>query len=288
MDTSSFSRAEAERPDAPLRAGLATLKLHWPEYLIEAALLGTFMISACVVTVLLEHPASPMLALVPSPFARRVLAGMGMALTAILLIYSAWGKRSGAHMNPAMTLTFLRLAKIAPWDAAFYVAAQFIGGLGGAGMARLLLGSALAHPNVRYAATTPGAGGVALAFAGELVISCVLAWTILQVSNHPRFARFTGLIAGALIASYISFEAPLSGMSMNPARTLGSAATASIFDSLWLYFVAPPLGMLLGAEAYLHIGSGKRVHCAKLRHSTTDGCIFRCRYADLSGPRTQA
>ena len=59
---------------------------------------------------------------------QRVFTGICMGLTAIALIHSPWGKRSGAHMNPAVTLTFLRLGHIAPWDAAFYIAAQFIGG----------------------------------------------------------------------------------------------------------------------------------------------------------------
>ena len=96
---------------------------HWPEYLMEAAGLGLFMISACVFGTLLEHPASPVRAgRCPTPLVRRVLMGLAMGLTAIAIIYSPWGQRSGAHMNPAVTLTFLRLGKVAPADAVFYVA----------------------------------------------------------------------------------------------------------------------------------------------------------------------
>src|SRR6185436_13047471 len=94
------------------------LRQHWPEYLIEAWALGMFMISAACVTALLEHPASPVHQVIPNAFARRALIGLAMGLTAIALIYSPWGQRSGAHMNPATTLTFLRLGKITLWDTA--------------------------------------------------------------------------------------------------------------------------------------------------------------------------
>ena len=79
----------------------SALRQHWPEYLIEAWALGTFMISAVCFTALLEHPASPVHQFVASGFLRRALIGLAMGVTAIVLIYSPWGQRSGAHMNPA-------------------------------------------------------------------------------------------------------------------------------------------------------------------------------------------
>src|SRR3974377_1452522 len=85
---------------------------HWPEYMIEALCIGTFMLSACAFSALLEHPASPVRARVMNTDVRRFLAGLAMGTTAILLIYSPLGQRSGAHMNPATTLTFYRLGKI--------------------------------------------------------------------------------------------------------------------------------------------------------------------------------
>ena len=88
------------------------LKEHWPEYLCEAAELGLFMISAGLFTILLHHPSSPVLNFIPSEFTRRMLTGIAMGSTAIALVFSPLGKRSGAHFNPAVTLTFWRLGKV--------------------------------------------------------------------------------------------------------------------------------------------------------------------------------
>ena len=90
---------------------------HWREYLIEAAGLGLFMVSAAAMTTLLEHPASPVRLALPDPILRRILMGLAMGLTAASLIYSPWGRRSGAHFNPAVTLTVLRLGKVSRRDA---------------------------------------------------------------------------------------------------------------------------------------------------------------------------
>ena len=105
------------------------LRLHWPEYLMEAALLGAFMVSACGFGVLYGFPQSPVRQAISSGFVRGLLAGLSMGLTALAIFYSPWGKQSGAHINPAVTLTFLRLGKIRLADAMFYVAAQFAGGV---------------------------------------------------------------------------------------------------------------------------------------------------------------
>jgi aquaporin Z len=244
---------------------------------MEAALLGLFMISACAFVVLLEHPASPVHRALPDPFVRRLLVGLAMGATAVLLIYSPWGKQSGAHMNPAITLTFTRLGKVAPRDAAAYVAAQFAGGIGGVLIARLALGGLLADPSVAYAGTLPGRWGVAVAFLGEAAISCLLILVVLSVSNHPRRAMYTGLCAGALVACYITFEAPLSGMSMNPARTFASAFFSRNWTAIWIYFTAPALGMLVGAQLYLGRHGRQAIACAKLHHQNSKPCIF-CEY----------
>jgi aquaporin Z len=263
----------------PLEQMANALSAHWPEYLMEAAELGAFMVAACLFTVVLEHPSSSIRVAIASPTLRRVLIGLAMGLTAIILIYSPWGKQSGAHLNPSVTLTFLRLGKIAPADALFYIAAQFIGGVAGVMLAAALLGGAVADKAVRYAATIPGPRGTAVAFVAEIGISFLLMTAVLNSSNSARLARFTGAIAGVLVATFISFEGPLSGMSMNPARTFGSALPARIWDALWIYFTAPPLGMLLAAELYVRTRGLGAVICAKLHHHNSRRCIFKCGYA---------
>ncbi len=249
-------------------------RLPWREALLEALGLGLFMFAAVAFTVLLEWPGSPLRAAMPDPLARRGLMGLAMGGTAIGLIYSPWGKRSGAHLNPSVTLAFLRLGKLGPAHALSYVAFQFLGGVAGVALAAALLGGAASDPAVRHAVTVPGPSGVGAAFAAEAAISFLLMSVVLLVSNSG-WSRFTGICAGLLVATYISFEAPISGMSMNPARTVGSAAGEGLWDSLWIYFTAPPLGMLLAAEAYLRLRGLRAVHCAKL-HPDRGPCVFRC------------
>jgi aquaporin Z len=246
-------------------------KQHVPEYLIEACGLATFMISACAFGALLEHPSSPVRQAMAHDDARRVLMGLAMGLTAVSIIYSPWGKRSGAHINPAVTLTFWRLGKVKTADAVFYIAAQFIGGWLGVEISSAVLRDTLQHPSVNYVATLPGRFGAGAAFLAEFIISFVMMSVVLRVSNHARWARYTGLCAGALVMAYISLEAPLSGMSMNPARTFGSAAAAQLWTELWLYFTAPPLAMLAAAQVYLW--QKRQVACAKLHHQNNQRCI---------------
>jgi aquaporin Z len=259
------------------------MRAHWPEYLGEAVGLGTFMLIACVLGTLLGHPGSPIVHVVPNPFVRRMLMGLAMGLTAVALIYSPWGRRSGAHFNPATTLTFWRLGKVANADAGAYAIAQAIGGLAGVAIGALVVGPALGHPAVRYVTTVPGSAGVLVAFLAEVAITFLLMTVVLQVSNTASLERFTGIAAGALVALYITLEAPLSGMSMNPARSLASAVPAGTWDALWIYIVAPPIGMLIAAELYSRRCGPQTIYCAKLNHGRAGGCIFRCRHAEMLG-----
>ena len=90
---------------------------HLPEYLMEGAELGVFMISACLFTALLEYPASPVHGMIADATIRRALIGCSMGATAIAIIYSPWGKQSGAHFNPAVTLTFFFFPTLSPLAA---------------------------------------------------------------------------------------------------------------------------------------------------------------------------
>jgi aquaporin Z len=260
------------------QANMRLLPQHWREYVTEAVCLGLFMVSAAGFATLLRHPASPLSEWNASPMAQRIPMGIAMGLTAMAIIYSPLGMRSGAHMNPAVTLTFLRLGKITARDAVGYVTGQFAGGVLGILTAAWLFRGLPAHPSVNYVATVPGAMGSLLAFAAEATISFGMMSMVLGVSNTPHLARFTGLGAGILVATFIIFEAPLSGMSMNPARTFGPSLLAHTARTLWIYFTAPPLGMLLAAERFSRRHGLSHVRCAKLHHPTTGHCIFNCAF----------
>jgi aquaporin Z len=258
---------------------LEAIKKNWREYLIEAWGLGTFMVSACAFGVILGHQDS--MFFVTNAALRGVFGGVAMGFTAIAIFLSPWGRRSGAHINPAVTLTFWRLGKINGWDAAFYVAAQFAGALAGVSLSWSILGDLLSGGAVNFVVTQPGASGVGAAFAAEAVISFLMMTTVLISSNSARTARLTPFFAGFLVALFISVEAPFSGMSMNPARSFGSAAAANVWTNLWIYFVAPPVAMLLAAEIYVRAKGLKEVYCAKLDHSGSSRCIFNCRFGEL-------
>jgi aquaporin Z len=222
-------------------APLDALRQHWREFLIEAWALGVFMIAASA--------ASTALRTLP-PQRQNLWIGITMGCTAIALIYSPWGKRSGAHMNPSVTLAFLSLGRISLVNATWYILFQFVGGWLGVMIAWLFLGSAFAQTPVRFIVTQPGAAGAGVAFGVEMAMSFTLMLTILLLSNEKRWARYTGFAAGLLIALFVGFESPLSGMSLNPARTLASALPARDWNQLWVYFTAPIAGMWLAARVF--------------------------------------
>ena len=237
------------------RGGMsAALARHWPAYLMEAGGLAAFVIAASALTTLLEFPGSPVHQAIASSLGRRVVLGVGMGGVIAAVVYSPWGKRSGAHINPAVTWAYFRLGKIRGWDAVFYTVAQFGGALAAVQLMQRVIGTPYRHPLIDYVVTKPGPAGPLPAFAAEFVISFVLMLVVLLAVNSERLEKRAGLFAGLLVAAYLTFEAPMSGMSLNPARTFGSAFAARHWVDLWLYFVAPTAAMLLAAELYLWFG----------------------------------
>jgi aquaporin Z len=247
---------------------------HWQEYLIEGAGLGIFTISAGTITTLIESPVFPIYQMLPEANLRRMAIAIAMGLTAIAIIYSPWGKRSGAHINPAVTLTFFRLGKITSQDALFYIIAQFIGGLSGIYIVAYLFPIAFTEPPINYIVTVPGKYGTAIAALAEFSLAFILMLTILSISNNQRFSQFTGLIAGLLVTIYITLEAPISGMSINPARTFASALPANIWTDFWLYYFGPSLGMLFAAEIYIRYFKTSKTICGKLCPNQEKKCLF--------------
>ena len=245
------------------------------------------MLSASIVVVLLESRQLPFRELIPSPLIRRVIVGMAMGLTAFGLIYSRWGRRSGAHMNPAVTLAFLRLGLVRPIDGLFYMLAQTIGGTFGVLAGFLLTAGMLAAPEARWVVTVPGSCGPFVAFGVEFLMAMFLMLVVLRFSSTPTLRGYTGCAAALMVALFITLAAPCSGMSINPARTLASAIPSQVWTAVWVYLLAPPLGMLAAAELHRWQSHGLLRHCAKLCHDNRTRCIH-CGYTPSEGPAKAA
>lgn len=244
-------------------------------YLSEAICLGIFMVSASFFATLLEYPYSPVHQLLPDSFSRLIVMGLMMGLTAIAIIYSPVGKLSGAHMNPAVTLSFYLLRKIDVVDAAFYVFFQLLGGLFGVILMVVFLGGAFTDLPVHFVVTKPGPFENSFVFLVESVMSFMMMSVVLTISNS-RIAKWTGLFAGALVFIFIVLSATVSGFSINPARTLASAIPSGDYTSIWIYLTAPLCGMLLATLVFL-VWKRKAI-CAKMFHDHAYPCLFNCGY----------
>ena len=231
---------------------LEALRRHWPEYAIEGWALGMFMISASVATVLLYDPRSPTFGLIENEFWKRALMALAMAGTAAAIIYSPWGKRSGAHMNPAFTLSFWVMGKINTVDAVYYALFQFVGGLCGSLLSYVLTGGLLADPRANWAVTVPGPQGVAAALFSELIIAFILMFVVAVMLNS-KFDQLIGIVAGGLIFLYVLYKSPYSGFGMNPARSFSSALPADTWTAFWVYLIAPPTGMLTAVFVHSYV-----------------------------------
>jgi aquaporin Z len=259
------------------RAMIGTLRRHWRLYVYEGAELAWFMVAACVATVVLFGEGSVGVREIASAAVRRLMMGAAMGGTAVMILHSPMGKRSGAHFNPAITLTYLWLGKIGVWDAAGYVVGQFVGGVAGVGLVVMVLGrAALGQPSVDYAVTVPGVGGTAGAFGAELFMAALLMGVVLGMTNRRRLAGYTSYAVGVLITGYVFFFAPVSGFSINPARTVGSAVWAGVWTAEWVYFVAPLVGMFGAAALYVNWFGMESVLCAKLHAAPGVLCPFAC------------
>jgi aquaporin Z len=254
--------------------------LHWHLYFYEATELAVFMFAACAFSVLLFYARSPLVAWLPSVHLREILLAVILGTVIVGIIKSPFGKQSGAHINPAFTLTYLWLGRIDPFDATWYIVAHFIGAIVGVGFSAFLFGQALAAPGIEYAATVPGVYGRGAAFAAEVFMAVVLMSAVLWTTNRPGFAPWTAYVVGTLIAIDVFVFGPVSGAALNPARTTGSAVFAHIWTAIGLYFVAPIGGMLLAAGMY--VWANRRglsaVLCAKVDPDPRTLCPFLCHY----------
>lgn len=224
-----------------------------PAYLVEAWGLGVFMISACLFTIMLEHPLMPLNQLLHDAWQRRIIMGIAMGFTGFLILASRWGKISGAHINPAVTLTMLRLGRISKLDACMYIPFQILGGLAGVWISSLFTGNLLSNTHVDYAVTIPGIYGIKGALLGESCISVIIMTMVLIFSSIKRLSSYIPAVAGILIGLYVILESPFSGFGMNPARTLASAIPSGNWNGWWIYMTVPVVSMLAVAEVFIVI-----------------------------------
>jgi len=156
----------------------------------------------------------------------------------VMAIIYALGNVSGAHINPAVTIGFYFAGRISASEIPPYVMAQ----LGGAVLAGLVL-LVLFPEHINFGATMP-AIDLPRAFLMEVLISFSLMFIILNVSTgHQEKGIMAGAAVGGMVALLALFAGPVTGASMNPARSIGPAIAAMNFEHLWIYIVAPVLGM---------------------------------------------
>jgi aquaporin Z len=271
-------RITALCPSASL---LDAIQTHWREYLMEAAEMATLMLCICAAGSLLYGRTSAVANLGLSWLARSAIMGAIVAGGTFIIIHSPFGRRSGAHFNPALTVAYYSLGCIHHWDAFSYVMAHFFGGIAGVFFARQLLGSNLSDFPVRYVVTLPGRNGTMIALLAEFITSFALMEVVLLATNHRKLARYTPLFVAIVTVFYYMMAMSLSGYSVNPARSFSSALFARIWQGIWIYFIAPGIGMLVAAALYKKVAGADRIYCAKVFHDFQSDCPFNCRIAEL-------
>jgi aquaporin Z len=220
---------------------------------------------------------SPVVEWIPDAGLRRALTGLLFGGTGALVAFSPLGKESGAHINPAVTLAFWRNGKLRTTHAAGYVLAQLAGGVAGA--LPLLAWGGIGR-SVSFGATTPGTEyGVWWALAGEVATTFALVAGLFFFLRHEKIRGFTPALFPVLYAVMVFLEAPVSGTSTNPARSLGPAVISGQWDAWWVYWLGPAIGALLAEAAFRFTLLRKlEIDVAKLYHFEHDRYgVFRQR-----------
>jgi aquaporin Z len=221
-----------------------------PGVLFFSEFAGTALLICVGLSVVIAtfSPESPVVLLVPDAGLRRLLTGFLFGATGGLIALSPVGKISGAHINPVVTAAFWLKKKISAGHALGYIAAQLAGAIAGA-VLLLLWGKTGAA--VHFGATLPGARYTFWQAAlGEAATTFALIALLLLFLGHKRIRKFTPLLFPFLYAVMVYLEAPLSGTSTNPARSLGPEVIEWQFHAWWVYWVGPTTGMLLGLSIH--------------------------------------
>ncbi len=200
-----------------------------------AELVGTALLIALGLSVVILDfgQGSPVRTLLPDPAARRAVTGLLFGATGAAIALSPLGRTSGAHINPVMTLGFWLMGRLRPGHALGYVLSQLAGAVLGA--LPLLAWGAMGR-SVAFGATLPGAAwGAGAAVLGEGATSFALIFFVFVFLRHKRLKPFTPGLFPPLYAVMVWLEAPVSGTSTNPARSLGPAVVAGAWHGWWVY-----------------------------------------------------
>lgn len=242
-----------------------------PWLLFGAELLGTALLIALGLSLVILGfgQGSPVVRLIPSNGCRRLLTGFLFGSTGALIALSPLGKESGAHINPVVTLAFWLMGKLKTSHAVGYVLAQLMGAVLGA--VPLLAWGEMGR-SVSFGATLPGPGyGPGWALAGEATTTFALIVGLFSFLRHHRLRPFTPVLFPFLYAVMVFAEAPISGTSTNPARSLGPAVISGVWYDWWVYWVGPLVGTSLGAAMFRVTGLGwLKIEVAKLYHFEHD------------------
>ncbi len=252
---------------------------HLPEYLCEFAGTALMMLIGVGAITFIWSTGSPIISMIPNEGLRRLVTGCCFAGGATLVVLSPIGQRSGGHLNPAVTLAFWWKGQITTFDAWAYVLAQVLGAILGVAIVSTVAGAAA--QSVQLGLTTPGEGyNVMVVFLAETVITFLLVFLIFFSVNNQRFAPHTPYLAGSLVAFLVFVEAPISGTSLNPARSLAPALLMHHPGDQWIYIIAPLIGALIAVKVFGRVvAKVDQAGCAKLYHTERYRCIFlNCGY----------
>jgi aquaporin Z len=226
----------------------ASRKLPWSLFISE--LVGTGLLVGVGLSIVIFNfgTGSPMVEVVPSPGLRRLITGFLFGSTGALIALSPVGKESGAHINPVVSLAFWLMGKLQTLHAAEYVVAQLLGAV--IGSLPLLLWDQMGQ-SVNFGATLPGAGfGAGWATLGEIGTTFALIMGLFIFIRHPRLRPYTPGLFPFLYAIMVFLEAPVSGTSTNPARSLGPAVVSNDWQGWWVYWIGPIVGTLIAVGGY--------------------------------------
>jgi len=240
----------------------------FPWQVFSSELVGTalLVLVGLSLVILMFGAGSPMARVVPSEGTRRLITGFLFGTTGALIALSPVGKESGAHINPVVTLGFRLMGKLDVPTTLGYIGAQLIGAV--IGSLPLLLWGAMGK-SVAFGATLPGPGyTLPTVFLGEVITTFTMISLLAVFLGFRKIRPFTPAIFPPLYAIMVWAEAPISGTSTNPARTLGPAIVSGQWQGWWIYWAGPLVGMFLAILVFSFLA--ERIEVAKLYHFESD------------------